>query len=1019
MATGSVSTRRMPFFPKADAAVLSSKRAPPESYPQTVGPIYDPDNLDTPLEPWTGDVEESFYPPKEEAFAPSSIPRKLTCLCDRYLRAFLAKNERLRLSMLWYYTRDIFKETEFLSGLQEKVQLAKDSTGWEFAVIGIQDVNFYIRLATIGLPLAILPRGETICAHTVTQPPGNVFMLPNMMEDWRFKDSPYVESGGLRAYASAPLRLQHESGNCVGLGSLCVTSSTSQGPLTKTQQHTLAHLADWVVSDMVQCARLRRQRERRRMTELIATAQAETANGDSDEPVLGILSTTYPDAVVSLTSSKAVYLDIEGRDPVLLSDLEGGLWEDTDYIDEFITKSNQQVLPNTRVVRVIASQCEGISGPSLLAVASRDFRLVFDDVDAWFVQTCAAMLSQMWQKRLLGEVMRAKEKFLRGISHQLRTPIHGILGAAELLAEELKSSNLRENTLPPVLALLDAANAANAANSANSGGPNIYLDSIQRSGRDLISIVNSMITLDRWADIAMTDRCHEMHTIDELEAGLASEILKVLSVDTRYKASIFFNNLPSDIDGFRTDPSLLRDSLLPLVINAIQHTPEGTIMITTLIRPESQELIVDVEDTGRGIHADHHQLIFEPYEKVGEHSTGAGLGLTLASKFATLLHGSIDLISSEIERGSHFRATFREVECAPSVLSSQPLALKFQNIPSKFFNMASNSKNASLCDYFIRFLSSHDFASSDTIEDSLIILDYAPDSEQHHTFISQIPSEQVAICLVPALEVEINSEQTPKNVVYLSGVFTTSKMSAALEEAGGRLSVLRSSPAYATKPDEPSLTPPNKTESPNVGNGVEIEPIADPSHSRGPPTQLPAKEPGDSSPDVDPPLPTSQVDPEAPVESRVVVPISPALISTPRPTALLVDDNIVNLRIMQMYCRKRGLPYHSAADGMQAVEMFTKHQSLAFTGDGSPIQLILMDLQMPIRDGIEATRQIRLLEKQQQWRESTLFIVTGQDSVTDRTAADGAGADDYFVKPVSIKVLDHALKRYFPAFTIS
>ncbi len=73
--------------------------------------------------------------------------------------------------MLWYYTRDILKETEFLSGLQEKAQHAQESTGWEFAVIGILDVNKYTRLATIGLPLAVLPRGEIICAHTVTQPP--------------------------------------------------------------------------------------------------------------------------------------------------------------------------------------------------------------------------------------------------------------------------------------------------------------------------------------------------------------------------------------------------------------------------------------------------------------------------------------------------------------------------------------------------------------------------------------------------------------------------------------------------------------------------------------------------------------------------------------------------------------------------------------------------------------------------------------------------------------------------------
>ena len=74
--------------------------------------------------------------------------------------------------MLWYYTRDIFKEKEFLSGLQEKVCIAKESTGWDCAIVGILDINFYTRLATVGTPLGILPRGETICGHVVAQPPG-------------------------------------------------------------------------------------------------------------------------------------------------------------------------------------------------------------------------------------------------------------------------------------------------------------------------------------------------------------------------------------------------------------------------------------------------------------------------------------------------------------------------------------------------------------------------------------------------------------------------------------------------------------------------------------------------------------------------------------------------------------------------------------------------------------------------------------------------------------------------------
>lgn len=74
--------------------------------------------------------------------------------------------------MLWYYGRDLGNEPELLSGLQEKVCLAQESSGWEFAIVGLLDVNVYIRLATVGVQVSILPRGETLCAHTVTQPPG-------------------------------------------------------------------------------------------------------------------------------------------------------------------------------------------------------------------------------------------------------------------------------------------------------------------------------------------------------------------------------------------------------------------------------------------------------------------------------------------------------------------------------------------------------------------------------------------------------------------------------------------------------------------------------------------------------------------------------------------------------------------------------------------------------------------------------------------------------------------------------
>ncbi|KAJ5309565.1 uncharacterized protein N7443_002026 [Penicillium atrosanguineum] len=978
---------RVPFFPKADAAVLTSKHALPLTRPKTVGPIFDPDNIDQPIGPWAWNAATAFYP-KTEPYAPASIPEQPTGSTTPYLRAFLAENERLRLSMLWYYTRDILKEEEFLSGLQEKAYLAQESTGWEFAVIGILDVNVYIRLATVGLQLGILPRGETICAHTVTQPPGSVFLLPNMMEDWRFQKSPYLELGGLRAYAGAPLRLQNEFGECVGLGSLCVASSTSEEPLTKTQQQALVRLADWVVSDLVQCARARRQRERRQMSELISIAQKETDDTVSEEPVLRILKATYPDAKVSLQSAKATHLEVEGREPVPISDFADDIWEDIDYLDDFISNSNHLELPSNRTVRIITAPCESVSGSSLLVVEAKDFHHVFDDVDSWFVQTCAGMFSQLWRKRLLIEAMKAKEKFLRGFSHQLRTPIHGILGSVELLAEELQSRNLGEFVLPMM-----------EGKSADSREPSMYLNLIKMAGRDLTAIVNNMITLNRWSDIAIQDRKHAMHTFKELETEIGNELLKLTSGDTRYKTSIFFtHNFPPVCESFQTDLDVLRDSLLPLVINAIQHTPRGIVSIIASINLDRNQLIFDVKDTGQGIHPDHQERIFEPYEKVDVHSAGAGLGLTLAVKFATLLHGSVDLISSDIDCGSHFRAIFREVECVCLPQPLQPLASNLNGLPSQFFNLATGFEGESLCDHFSTFLCRNGFTPSDDITTSLVVLDVVPDLEQHRTHLSQIPTEQVAICLVPSSEAVPALEETTDNVIYANGPFTTSYMSSVLEEAQTLLLKIKASRLRLQQSNTDLIPPTSINEAPNPDKASSSQPLTINSVS-----------------DTNMSL-TSQPDTAASVELTVATPRIPILTPYFNSTALIVDDNVVNLHIMEMYCRKRGIQSYSATDGLQAIKIFSQRQASAASGDGTAIELVFMDLQMPVCDGIEATQQIRSLEKRNKWRRSLFFVMTGQDSPSDRIAANDAGVDEYFVKPVVIKQLDRVIKSYFPAF---
>lgn len=419
--------------------------------------------------------------------------------------------------------------------------------------------------------------------------------------------------------------------------------------------------------------------------------------------------------------------------------------------------------------------------------------------------------------------------------------------------------------------------------------------------------------------------------------------------DARYTCSIFFTqNVPVRCSKFSTDMRVLRDTLLPLVVNAIQYTPQGIVSANVSIHTDRMQLVVDIEDTGEGIHPDNHRRIFELYEKVDPFHAGAGLGLTLASKFASLIHGSVELVSSGIGRGSHFRATFREVQCVGLSQPPKSLVLKLDGLPSQFHKMTAGS--GSLGDRFASFLIRNGFTRSDTKQNSLLLVEADPDVESHRAFSPQIPSDQVAFCLVPmAGEKNYHREagNNSDNIIYVNGPFMTSTFLSALEKARQylRTHVGQSQP-HSINPSTISsvsisrdtTTADERTE-PDVTNAISNHVTVN--------SSLP---------------PTSQQNGTiVSLDSTIVLPTSTASIplsrpSRQRPVTLIVDDNAVNLRIMETYCSKRGLPYLSSIHGRQAVEVFSKHQKHVQVEDWPPIELIFMDLQMPICGGIEATR---------------------------------------------------------------
>ncbi|TIB92217.1 hypothetical protein E3Q20_00478 [Wallemia mellicola] len=142
---------------------------------------------------------------------------------------------------------------------------------------------------------------------------------------------------------------------------------------------------------------------------------------------------------------------------------------------------------------------------------------------------------------------------------------------------------------------------------------------------------------------------------------------------------------------------------------------------------------------------------------------------------------------------------------------------------------------------------------------------------------------------------------------------------------------------------------------------------------------------------------------------------------------LCVDDNAINLNLLTKFLKKKGCEYVEATDGKQAVDIVNS------TGPGY-FSVILMDVSMPVMDGLQATSEIREIEHQRrkEMREqkdkfgqksylnaksgevtppAKIFALTGLAAKEDRRRAFAAGVDGYLIKPASFKSLDLLLSR--------
>lgn len=226
------------------------------------------------------------------------------------------------------------------------------------------------------------------------------------------------------------------------------------------------------------------------------------------------------------------------------------------------------------------------------------------------------------------ERRRAAAAFLARMSHELKTPLHIILGNIELL-----------------LTRGDLGRA-----------PRAQAEAARVSGRHLLGLVEALLDqgqLSSGRALALSPRRIE------LEPLLAQiEVMWREKADTR--ALAFRVERGASIpERIHADPLRLRQVLLGLLDNAFKYTERGEVGLRVSVGDTPGELRFEVYDTGCGIPAEDHERIFEPFYQARaatESSNGVGLGLSITRALVSAMEGRLELRSAPGE-GSRFVVT--------------------------------------------------------------------------------------------------------------------------------------------------------------------------------------------------------------------------------------------------------------------------------------------------------------------------------------------------------------------------
>ncbi len=576
--------------------------------------------------------------------------------------------------------------------------------------------------------------------------------------------------------------------------------------------------------------------------------------------------------------------------------------------------------------------------------------LLGSTIDVTEARQREAELAEARQQAELAD--RAKSEFLANMSHEIRTPMNGVLGMAELLSH-----------------------------TELNGKQRIFTNVILKSGNALLTIINDILDFSK---IDAGQMVLESRTFDLSEA--VQDVATLMSVRAKEKdlelIVRYAPDLPTHVTG---DVGRMRQIITNLVGNAVKFTEEGHVLVDVSgsERDGQLELTIRVEDTGIGIPDEKLQSVFDKFSQVDASSTrrheGTGLGLAISSRLVQMMDGSMS-VASEWGAGSVFSINVS----LPIAEAAAPARQARGDVAgARVLVIDDNAVNRMI---LLEQMAAWGFdaCAASSGEEGLAILEAARDAS--------LPVDCVVLDYqMPIMNGEdvARAIQKDRSLAGTAVIMLTSVDHVVNQTICGEMGV----DTYLVKPTRSAAlletlhtvlnarrTRDERAAAPEVFRSVEaaVEAAGRERGAGGP--AGPAKSEGAAGAGGS----------EAVAKRECQLDL------------LIAEDNEVNQMVVEQILEELPYSYRLVANGELAVEAFVEHRP----------RLILMDVSMPVMNGLEATAHIRQVERKDGIERTPIVAVTAHALKGDRERCMESGMDDYLSKPINHGALREMLSRY-------